>query len=620
MSILSVKNLTCVQNTKTLFQDISFGIEEGEKVALIGLNGCGKSTLLNHIIAHAKGVSDTVVVKKGLKITYLPQLPTFKPEHTILDHLFSANTATSKVIAAYHRCLEDEALHDELGAIMAEMDVHQAWDYEAKVTAILNELNIHHLNQKMSTLSGGMLKKVSLAQLFFEDTDLLILDEPTNHLDIETIAWLEHKLEKTDSTLLMVTHDRYFLDKICTKLIEIDEKKLFQYKGNYQDFLAQKEQRLLSQQKAEDTIQSILRVELAWLRRGAKARSTKQKARKQRIEAMQNREGLQQEEAFELGVAARRLGKKILELKDISKSFQDKPLIKDFSYTFKHQEKIGVLGPNGSGKTTLLNLISGRMDPDSGEIDRGINTVFGYFDQHRTFTNPELTLYELIKEIGERITLHDGTELSASKLLERFLFPSSVLKTKICDLSGGEQRRLQLVHMLLSNPNFLLFDEPTNDLDITTLSILEDFLIHFSGCVIIISHDRYFMDRVVDQLLVVTPGQKITHFAGTYSDYREAQKEQKEAEKERQKEKLLQKEIVPALETQTGLTKYERQEMKKLESEIEKLELEVKRLNSTFLNHTATILDYQNVGKRLKEIEVSLGEKQSRWDNLAARA
>ncbi len=617
MTLLSVQKLSCSQGAKLLFEDVSFAIDEGDKVALVGINGCGKSTLLTHIMTHFQDRQSSIVTRQGLRMTYLPQLPTFNPTDTILDHLFRSDTPTAKVIRKYHDCLATPDVHLALSDVMAEMDIHNAWEYEARVTSILNELNIRTLTQKMETLSGGMIKKVALAQLFFEETDLLVMDEPTNHLDIDTICWLETTLKRMDITLLMVTHDRYFLDKVCNKILEIDQKTLFTYRGNYQAFLQQKGERLVRQEKVEQGIQAIMRVELEWLKRGPKARSTKQKARKQRIEEMQGREGFTQDSTVELEVAERRLGKKILDLRSVSKRFDGQSVIQKFSYTFKHGEKIGVLGPNGSGKTTLFNLISQRIRPDSGDIDIGANTVFGYFDQHSTALNLNLTIYQHVQQIGERIILHDGSSISAAQLLERFLFSSDVIKTKIKDLSGGERRRLDLVCMLLSNPNFLLFDEPTNDLDITTLSILEDFLLKFHGCVMVISHDRYFMDRVVDQLLVFQADGHISHFAGTYSDYVDTQKLLAKTQPKPSGHTGQPVVTIPAMERRM-LTKLERQELKKLESDIASLESETKTLNQLFLDGGISPQEYQKTGRRLKEVTQQLDTKLARWETLAS--
>lgn len=628
MNLMSVQNLSCSQGAKTLFKDISFGINAGEKIALIGVNGCGKTTLLSILANITNQPNDAISTKRNLKISYLAQMPIFNPEDTIITHLFASNTPTAQIIKAYEQCLEllesdkSPATQKQLSEITSKMDLLNAWEYEARVRSVLNELEIHHLDQPMKTLSGGMIKKIALAQIFLQDVDLLILDEPTNHLDIKTIEWLENTLKRFNATLLMVTHDRYFLDKICTRILEIDQQKLFSYEGNYEKFLEQKEFRYQNQQKEASNIQAILRVELAWLKRGPKARSTKQKARKERINSMLNNQTFSKEQVLELNTSGRRLGKKILKLTNINKSFDDLNVIKDFSYTFSLEEKIGIIGPNGSGKTTLLNIISQKIKPDQGTVDIGVNTVFGYFDQHSMEFDLNKPIYEHIKNYGEYIQMPDGSKITAAKLLERFLFDSSTFKTPIGKLSGGERRRLHLVCMLLKNPNFLLFDEPTNDLDIKTLSILEDFLINFKGCLIIISHDRYFMDRVVDNLLVFEGQGKITKFTGSYTEYAEAKKEldKIEAAKNITAPKKTEKQITTVPIERKKLTNFEQQEMKKLELEIEKLETEKKQLEAVFTNSEATPEDYLITGKKLKEITPRLNTMLNRWEDLAERA
>ena len=504
MSLLSVKDLSCSQAIKVLFENATFGINENDKIALIGPNGCGKTTLLTLLSEVTQDTHPNIATQNGLTIAYLNQKLKFNPAHTIQEHLFESEDPAIKALRYYQKCLmeyqenQTPDTEDAFTNASSEMDRLDAWEYEDRVSCILKELNITNMDQHMRDLSGGMLKKISLAQFFFNKADLLILDEPTNHLDIKTIEWLEGMLAASKSALLMVTHDRYFLDKVCNKVFEIDQQQLFVYNGNYQIYLEQRDQRYAAQNKHEQSIQSVLRVELAWLRRGPKARSTKQKARKERIHTMIDRKMVTPEQVLSLNVKERRLGKKICELKHVTKTFDTRPIITDFSYIFKQGERIGILGPNGTGKTTLLNLIMGILEPDSGEVDVGINTLFGYFDQHSKEFNLDQTIYEHVTEIGTQITNHEGRLISAAKLLEQFLFPSSMLKTPIGKLSGGEKRRLHLVCLLLKNPNFLLFDEPTNDLDIQTLSVLEDFLASFAGCVIVITHDRYFMDRVVD--------------------------------------------------------------------------------------------------------------------------
>ena len=622
MSLLSVKNLTCVQSIKTLFEDATFSIDAKDKIAVIGPNGCGKTTLLSLLAQATSDPAPQIATKNGLRITFLPQTVEINPEHSILDHLFQSKTPAAQAIRNYQEVLEayndnpTPEIEEKITEAMSQMDYANAWDYEAKVSSILRELNIHHLSQKLSELSGGMKKKISLAQAFFEESDLLILDEPTNHLDIITIEWLEDMLKRHNSALIMVTHDRYFLDKVCNKILEIDQKKMYTYIGNYQNYLEQREERYLSLDKQEKSIQSVLRVELAWLRKGPKARSTKQKARKQRISELVSRPQFDQDEALDMNVSERRLGKKILELTEVSKSFDDRVIINNFSHIFKQGERIGILGPNGAGKTTLLNLIMGRLTPDSGVIDPGINTLFGYFDQHSQSMDPDMTIYEHIGQIGTQITYHDGTTLSAAKLLERFLFPGSMLKTQISKLSGGEKRRLHLVSLLLENPNFLLFDEPTNDLDIQTLSVLEDFLTSFKGCILIISHDRYFMDRVIDRLFVFRSGGSIKSYAGSYTDYSDALKDFEALKKKQYQQKSKSETPAPYVEKRR-LTYKENEEMKKLESDITTLETEKESLNALFLDASKTAKDFEIAGKRLKEVTDLLTSKNERWECLA---
>ncbi|MFC1770970.1 ABC-F family ATP-binding cassette domain-containing protein [Candidatus Margulisiibacteriota bacterium] len=628
MNLISVQNLSCSQGVKTLLENINFGISSGQKIALIGVNGCGKTTLLSLIANISKKPNPAISTKSNLKIVYLAQIPVFNPEDTIITHLFASDNPMVQIIKNYEQCLEQlkydktEQLERRLSDITSEMDRLQAWEYEARVSSILNSLDIYHLDQKMNTLSGGMIKKIALAQIFMQDMDLLILDEPTNHLDIKTIEWLESMLKRVNTTILMVTHDRYFMDKICNRILEIDQQNIFNYMGNYESFLEQRALRYQNQERQEKNIQTVLRVELEWLKKSPKARSTKQKARKQRIDDMINRHTFSRQQALELDVSERRLGKKILELKNVSKSFSDLAVIKGFSYAFKRGEKIGIIGSNGTGKTTLLNIIANKIVPDSGGVDIGINTVFGYFDQHSMEFDLDKTIYEHIKDYGEFIQIHDGTQVSAAKLLERFLFNSSSLKTKIGKLSGGERRRLHLVCMLLNNPNFLLFDEPTNDLDIKTLSILEDFLLKFKGCLIIISHDRYFMDRVVDNLLVFEGLGEITKFAGGYTEYVQIKKELDKInpDKKTSSKNEVELQITTNPTPKKKLSFKEQQEFKNLELEIERLEVEKKQLEGTFTQSQGTPQEYLLAGKRLKEINSVLDNRLDRWECLADRA
>ena len=627
MTLLAVQNLSASRGAKQLFDKINFSVESGEKIALIGVNGCGKSTLLSELAEAITTPNPNISVTPGLAVAMLDQMPIFSATDTISQHLFRGDSGVTQVIREYHECLDQlesdptEELSTAFADLVVRMDLANAWEYEDRVTSILNELHIDHLTQLMGTLSGGMIKKIALARLFFEDADLLILDEPTNHLDIETIDWMEGMLKRSRATVLMVTHDRYFLDRICTRIFEIDQQSLFIYQGNYPVFLELRGERLAAQAHQEQSIQSAMRVELEWLKRGPKARSTKQKARKDRIEAMQNRTVYQEDQGIELGVAGRRMGKKILELKEITKSFEGRQIINPFSYTFKEGAKIGILGPNGAGKSTLFNLISDRLKPDSGEVDPGVNTHFGHFEQQSDAMDPNVTILGYVKGFGEQLTLHDGTRVSATKLLERFLFASSSFATPIGKLSGGERRRLQLVCMLLENPNFLLFDEPTNDLDVMTLSVLEDFLLSFNGCVLIISHDRYFVDRVVDHLFIFDGNGGIAPFWGTYSDYADVAKlmPQPSEIKGAKSEIGIPKPVAP-IEKKKPLNFKEQQEFKTLEADIETLESEKSRLATLFLTAVGSTDEFEIAGKRLAEIDVLLGQNISRWELLADRA
>ncbi len=620
MSLLSVEDLSLEIGSKQLFNRISFDHNPGDKIALVGVNGCGKSSLLKLISQIHHQPHPNIRTQKGLTLTYLPQDNIINPNETILDHLFRSTTKTATLIRDYHHCLSElelsksSALEQTLSELSTQMDLHHAWDYQARVASILTELNIHSLSQTMGTLSGGMVKKVRLAQALIEDTKLLILDEPTNHLDIATIEWLEQVLKRRRQSLLMVTHDRYFLNRLCNRILEIDQQSLYHYQGHYQDYLLQRAERYAAQERADQRLQSILRVELAWLKQGPKARSTKQKARKQRIDSLVQQKPLSKETALELGVSDRRLGKKVLVLKNATKSFGDKMVVNHFSYTFKQQERIGLVGPNGVGKTSLLNLINGRQQPDSGEIDCGVNTVFGTFDQTQVLLDHNKTIYEHVQEIGSQLILHDGTQISAAKLLERFLFPSSALKTPLGLLSGGEIRRLQLVCLLLKNPNFLLFDEPTNDLDITTLSVLEDFLIQFKGCLIVVSHDRYFMDRVVDQLLIFTENGRIHRFSGSYTDYLDTLNDVKRYQSS---PKQVAKQAHTSSHIKTKLTNKERYEFQKLETDIEILETEKDRLTVLVTSQSLSSNEYERIGKQLKTIETKLSKDYARWEQLA---
>lgn len=624
MNILSVDKLGKSQASKRLFENISFGIEDKQKIALIGTNGTGKSTLLRIIAGKDSPDEGNMAFKKGVKINFLEQIPVYKENDSILEHVFSSDSPKVQLIKNYELLCEkiegdhqNIELQKELDRTIGEMDRLEAWQYENQIKSILSELGLNHLETKMSTLSGGMLKKVALAQSLIDDAELLILDEPTNHLDLKTIQWLQDYLQKTTQAILLVTHDRYLVDNVCTDVYEIDRNTLYQFSGNYSYYLEKKAEMENSLVHEEQRIKSILRVELEWLKRGAKARSTKQKARIDRANNMINREKFKGDDDIEMSITGRRLGKKILELEEISKTYDGKKVIKDFSYIFKNEERIGIVGENGSGKTTFLNILTGKEIPDTGKVDRGINTHFGFFDQYSTALDLDMTVLDYLKQTAIMIKLNNGKVISVGQMLERFLFPSFMHYTPIGKLSGGEKRRLYLLKILLDNPNFLVFDEPTNDLDIKTLSILEDFLNEFAGCLIVVSHDRYFMDRVVDYLLIFDGQGNVKGFPGNYSDYVDYL-EDKETEKIEKVNEPKETYTKSKLVEKKKLTFKEKFEMEKLEKEIDKLETEKSELDGFFSSGEE---DFDKITKwtdRYKVVETSLSTKMERWEFLAS--
>lgn len=622
MALLSVQNLTFTHGVKTLFSAVSFGIQSGEKVAVVGVNGCGKSTLLRLVADTARERNPAIVTQTGLRIGYLAQHPVFDPNDTVLDHVFRGDTVTTQAIRRYHQCLAmADASADMLADAMSAMDACNAWEYETWVASVLKELEITSLTQKMESLSGGEVRKVSLAKVLFESSDLLVLDEPTNHFDVDMIVWLENTLKTLAVSLLVVTHDRYFLDSVCTRIVEIDQQKLWDYPGDYQAYLSLKSAQRVRDQVLDTRAQALLRRELDWLKQGPKARSTKQKARIDRIDDLKRTAKAQTEQALQLDMGERRLGKKILELKSVSKTFGQRCVLDRFSYSFKEGERVGIVGGNGVGKSTLLQMIAGRLLPDGGEIEAGINTVFGVFDQHTSSALFDMhkTVYDTMRVYGEHVIVRDGTSMSMGKLLERFLFPNALLNTPVGQLSGGEKRRLHLVTLLLQSPNFLLFDEPTNDLDTLTLAVLEEFLLAFKGCVLLVSHDRYFMDRIADRLFVLESGGKMIPFLGSFSDYL-VQKTQRQTHK---KTTGVVASTVASVEIGAvipGKLSYkERQELDRLVRDIDDLETEKKQLLLAFSDVGLSAEGYAKTGRRMAEVTQLLDEKLVRWEMLASR-
>ena len=652
MNILSIKDVAKIGREKPLFTGVTFGLNEGEKAALIGRNGTGKSTLLSTIAGVLQPDEGSIVINKEAGVSFLPQNPLFQPEDSIMDHIFKNKSPKLNAIREYEEvCSAMEKDSSEKNQLRMEkaasvMDRENLWNYESQVQSILGTLGIKDMNLKMGELSGGMAKKVALAQVLVEDTKLLLLDEPTNHLDIKTITFLQDYLAKTQRSVLMVTHDRYFLDAVCNHIYELNRNHVKLYVGNYSDYLEKKQVELEIEANTERRIESVLRFERDWLLRGPCARGTKAKARIQHDMALINREKFQEDKGFTFYVEGRRLGGKILELHNISKTFGENHVISNFSYTFNKGEKIGIFGDNGSGKSTLLNMIAGITQSDTGTIIKGENTHVAYYMQNPVFKNQDMTVLEYAKEAAEVMKTSDGTELSAALFLEKFGFEGKIQHSPLSSLSGGERKRLFLVRLLLSNPNFLILDEPTNDFDIFTMNILEQFLSGFKGCLLLVSHDRCFMDKIADTLFIMEEDGNISGYVGKCSEYIEYKKlldSQKEAEKKAAKAGDAGRSgngASAALSESAGaassgsstsganpasgassVTKKKRsfkeqREFEQLEADIEKLEQRLHELEPLMSDS-----DYEKArtaGEEYKKTEEDLEQKYLRWEELAA--
>lgn len=528
MNILTVEQVTKSYGDKILFQDASFGMEDQDKIGIIGVNGTGKSTFLRVIAGIEPPDSGKVSMGNRIRVRYLAQNPEFDPDKTVLQQVFEGDLPEMKAVREYTETMEllelhpsQEELQQKLLKLNQTLDTLQAWQLESDAKTILSKLGIRNYDAKMGTLSGGQRKRVALAAALIQPSDLLILDEPTNHIDNESVAWLEQYLQKRRGALLMITHDRYFLDRVANVMLELDHGRLFRYEANYSRFLELKAEREEREAASEQKRQNLLRSELAWIRRGAKARTTKQKARIERFEKLKDQEMVHSSGELDVSVASTRLGRKILEIEGLQKKIDDKTLIQDLSYIAVPEDRIGIVGPNGSGKSTLLNLIAGRIQPDGGEVVLGPTVKLGYFTQEHQEMDGSQRVIEYIKDEAEVVRTADGSAITAAQMLERFLFPPALQWTPIAKLSGGEKRRLYLLRVLMSAPNVLLLDEPTNDLDIQTLSVLEQYLDEFPGVCIVVSHDRFFLDRTVDKIMAFEGNGQIRVHVGSYSEYAE---------------------------------------------------------------------------------------------------
>ncbi|ERM82529.1 ABC transporter [Rhodonellum psychrophilum GCM71 = DSM 17998] len=624
MNYLSVENLSKSFGERKLFQNISFGIDQGQKIALVGINGAGKSTLMKIIMGIEVPDTGQVAINQQVKIAYVHQNPVFTGELSIYKTIFDGSTnETMQVIEDYHKAMLDSQdgrdNNDLLQDIFEKMDRLQAWDFEYQVNEVMGKLGLHDTSMPVGNLSGGQRKRVALAKAILEKPDLLLLDEPTNHLDLETIEWLEEYLSKANLSLFMVTHDRYFLEKVTNEILELDNGQIFRYQGNYGYFLEKKEERRGNELTELDRAKSLYKKELDWIRRQPKARSTKAKYRVDAFEDTKEKAFSKREERdIQLTVTSQRLGNKIIEIEKLNKSFDDKPILKDFSYTFKKGDKIGIVGPNGAGKTTFLNMITGQLKPDSGTVAIGQTTAFGYYRQEEDSFDESKRIIDVVKEVAEVVTVAGGSTITIAQFLNKFGFPPKQQHTPVSKLSGGERRRLQLLMVLIKSPNFLILDEPTNDLDIMTLNTLEEFLDDFPGCLIIVSHDRYFMDRLVEHLFVFEGEGVIKDFPGNYTDFREWEKEQKALDKDKKPEKESKPTVVAEqAPSKTKATFKQKKEFEEIGQQIEKLGAEketlVEKMNSGIDDHQKI----QEWSSRIKEIDSTTGELELRWLELS---
>lgn len=636
MNLLSIENLSKSYTDKVLFSNISFGLEKGQKVAFVAKNGTGKSTLLRIIAGKETADSGNCILRKDTKVGFLDQQPVFDPNKTVIEAVLDSSGEVMNAVKEYEIALNHPEREKELQAAFDRMDSLQAWDYEQRVHQILSVFKIVNLEQKVSELSGGQKKRIALVKLLVEEPDLLIMDEPTNHLDIEMIEWLEDYLSKENITLFMVTHDRWFLEVVCNEIMELDGGTVYRYKGNYSYFLEKKEAREENDSTNKDRARQFLKKELEWIRKQPRARGTKSKSRVDAFHDLTEQTGKKKkEEKLELEIKLERLGGKILELYHINKAFGDKTVLKDFSYKFRQGEKLSIIGKNGVGKSTFLNIITGKEQPDTGKVIVGETVSFGYYTQDGMKLKEDLRMIEVIKEIGDHIPLAKGKTMSASQLLEKFLFPSSSHFTPVSKLSGGEKRRLYLLTILIKNPNFLILDEPTNDLDIMTLQVLEDFLEQFMGCLIVVSHDRYFMDKLTHHTFVFEGDGIVRDFNGNYSQYREEVeakklapqkalekspqtilKEEKKAEKVAEKpEKQETKPEKPKEKQRMGFN--EKWEFSLLEKELPELEQKkdalVEKLNSGITDSD----ELMKVSAELTETMEAIDSKTNRWLELS---
>ena len=625
MNLITLENISKSYSEKTLLNNVSLGINDGDKIGIIGINGAGKSTLLKIVTGKEEFFDGSVTKGKNVRIEFLSQSQDFQDDATVLEQIFKGDSKEMKLLRDYEETLESlnsspsnfDELNERLIKLQGEIDGLNLWELESEAKSILNKLGITKYEEKIKNLSGGQKKRVALASALITPCDLLVLDEPTNHLDSDSIEWLEEYLNSRKGALIMITHDRYFLDRVSNRIVELDRGKLYTYEGNYTAFLEKKMERIEIEEAQEEKRQSLIKKELKWVKRGAKARTTKQKARLQRFDDLVNQEYVKRETDVEMSFIGTRLGKKIIEINHINKGFDNKELIHDFSYIFTKEDRIGIIGNNGAGKTTLINMLKGAIKPDSGEIEVGETVKIGCFSQDDSHMDSNLRVIDYVKEGGEYIPVADGTKITASTMCERFLFDGTMQYTKIEKLSGGERRRLHLLRVLMEAPNVLLLDEPTNDLDINTLNILEDFLDSYIGVVVVVSHDRYFLDRVCNKIFAYEGNGEIVTYNGNYSDYSikvELKKANKETEVKKEKKENAQR--VRERDSRPKFSFKEQKEYEEISSVIENLENEIANVDKLMQENSASYSKLQELMTEKEKLEEELLYKYERYEYL----
>jgi ATP-binding cassette subfamily F protein uup len=621
MIYLELEQVSKSYGEKVLFNAVSLPLNKGNKAALVAKNGTGKSTLLRIAagVDLPEGVGARVYRHRDARLHYLPQEPDFGTNQTVLDAIFDGDNPTLKAIEAYERALLFPNKGEGLQAALNRMDQLRAWDFEAKIKETLSKLNIEDLQQSIGTLSGGQRKRVALARMIIDDPDLIILDEPTNHLDLEMIEWLEEYLQQPNLTILMVTHDRYFLERVCDYIVELDQGVLYKYSGNYSNYLEKKAVRYEIAGNEHEKNTKALKRELEWLRRQPKARGTKGKARVTSVLELKDKvHSFRPESELSIDIKTQRLGKRILEAHHVSKSYGDQVIVKEFDYKFKKGERVGIVGPNGAGKTTLLHLLTERERPTKGRVVVGVNTVFGYYTQDGIQLKDDKRVIDVVREIAEFIPLEKGAKLTAPQLLERFMFPRAQQQVYVSQLSGGEKRRLYLLTVLMQNPNFLILDEPTNDLDIMTLNVLEDFLVDFPGCILIVSHDRFFLDKLVDHLFILEGEGQVRDFNGTYSEYRIDKIERDRARRraERAAEQAAAQEAIPIQTQIQELSQEQKKAIKRIEKKIERLEEQKLTLSAAFEDTALSAERITELSKELADLNEQIETLEMEWMEL----